>query len=104
MVNCSLAEALSVALLLAVLAYAIIRRFGWPEAVVAVPAARVVIATGAISLGHVRDEAARLGPVIGFLAAVWSVSSCATPRVCSMRAESFPPLLFVFALAPRGPG
>ncbi|MGY3204726.1 arsenical pump membrane protein [Streptomyces sp. TE5632] len=34
------------------------------------PAAGVVIATGAISLDHAREEAARLGPVIGFLAAV----------------------------------
>lgn len=36
----------------------------------AVPAAGLVIATGAISLGHAREEAARLGPVVGFLAAV----------------------------------
>jgi arsenical pump membrane protein len=69
-VNSSLAEVLSVALLLAVLACAVIRPFGWPEAVVAVPAAGVVIVTGAISLGHAREEAERLGPVIGFLAAV----------------------------------
>ncbi|MEU4290835.1 hypothetical protein AB0E63_21625 [Kribbella sp. NPDC026596] len=36
----------------------------------AVPVAGVVIATGAISPAHVADEAARLGPVIGFLAPV----------------------------------
>ena len=36
----------------------------------AVPAAGVVIATGAISLDHARAEAERLGPVVGFLAAV----------------------------------
>jgi arsenical pump membrane protein len=38
--------------------------------VLAVPAAGLVIATGAISLDHAREEAARLGPVVGFLAAV----------------------------------
>lgn len=57
-------------LLLAVLACAVVRPWGWPEAVVAVPAAAVVIGTGAISLDHARAEAERLGPVIGFLAAV----------------------------------
>ncbi|WP_328727578.1 SLC13 family permease [Streptomyces sp. NBC_00259] len=67
--NTGLAETLSVALLVLVLAGAVVRPFGWPEAVVAVPAA-VVIGTGAISLEHAQAEAERLGPVIGFLAAV----------------------------------
>lgn len=57
-------------LLVLVLACAVVRPFGRPEAVVAVPAAAVVIGTGAISLADARAEAARLGPVIGFLAAV----------------------------------
>jgi arsenical pump membrane protein len=70
MLDTSLAEAISVGLLLAVLAFAVIRPWGWPEAVVAVPAAGVVIGAGAISLDHVRAETEQLGPVIGFLAAV----------------------------------
>jgi len=37
---------------------------------VAVPAAAIVIGIGAISTSHARAEAERLGPVIGFLAAV----------------------------------
>jgi len=53
-----------------VLAWAVIRPRGWPEAVAAVPAAVLVIATGAIPLHDARLEAQQLGPVIGFLAAV----------------------------------
>ncbi|WP_280885324.1 arsenic transporter [Streptomyces sp. LBL] len=68
--NTPLAESLSVVLLVAVLAWAVLRPFGRPEAVVAVPAAGVAIATGALSLDHARQEAERLGPVVGFLAAV----------------------------------
>ncbi len=49
---------------------AVVRPWGWPEAVVAVPAAGLVVAAGAISWDHAVDEAERLGPVIGFLAAV----------------------------------
>ncbi len=68
--NASLAEALSATLLLTVLACAVLRPFGWPEAVVAVPVAGILVGVGAISLGQARAEAERLGPVIGFLAAV----------------------------------
>lgn len=68
--NTPLAETLSVAMLVLVLVCAVVRPFGWPEAVVAVPAAALVMATGAISVGDALDEAERLGPVIGFLAAV----------------------------------
>ena len=65
-----LAEAVSAVLMLAALAGAVVRPWGWPEAVVAVPAAVVVIGIGAISLSQARAEAEQLGPVIGFLAAV----------------------------------
>jgi arsenical pump membrane protein len=53
-----------------VLAWAVIRPRGWPEAVAAVPAAAVVIGAGAVSPHAALAEAERLGPVIGFLAAV----------------------------------
>ncbi|KGI70037.1 SLC13 family permease [Mycolicibacterium rufum] len=61
---------LSVAALVAVLGFALLRPHGWPEAVVAVPAAALVIVAGAID-GHAAwAEVARLAPVVGFLAAV----------------------------------
>ncbi|GAA4936511.1 hypothetical protein GCM10023237_68670 [Streptomyces coeruleoprunus] len=51
------------------LACAVMRPFGRPEAVVAVPAAGLLIATQAIPLDDALDEVERLGPVVGFLAA-----------------------------------
>jgi arsenical pump membrane protein len=70
LLNTALAETLSVVLLLVVLAWTLARPWGWPEAVAAVPAAAVLLGAGAISLDQARAVAERLGPVIGFLAAV----------------------------------
>jgi arsenical pump membrane protein len=63
-------EVLSVAVLVAVLAAAVVRPFGWPEAVIAVPAAAIVVGAGAISMVDAGSEVASLAPVVGFLAAV----------------------------------
>ncbi|GEC02585.1 arsenic transport integral membrane protein ArsB [Streptomyces spinoverrucosus] len=52
------------------LGWAVLRPFGLPEAVVAVPAAGLAVATGAISPDHALHEIERLAPVVGFLAAV----------------------------------
>ncbi|WP_373314556.1 SLC13 family permease [Streptomyces longispororuber] len=70
MIGIMFAESVSVAALAVVLVCAVVRPFRLPEAVFAVPAAAAVVAAGAIPLADVREEAARLGPVVGFLAAV----------------------------------
>ncbi|MBV9090088.1 MAG: arsenic transporter [Mycobacteriaceae bacterium] len=65
-----MAESCSVVLLIAVLAWAVIRPFGWPEAVIAVPAAGVAALIGAITVADTASELSKLAPVVGFLAAV----------------------------------
>jgi arsenical pump membrane protein len=65
-----LAEAVSAAMLVAVLAWAVTRPGRWPEAAVAVPAGALVVAIGAITPQRALTEIERLGPVAGFLAAV----------------------------------
>src|SRR5579863_7264154 len=68
--NAAVGETVSLLALIAVLAWAVIRPRGWPEAVAAVPAAVILIAAGAIPAGAAGTEARRLGPVIGFLIAI----------------------------------
>ncbi|MFC9395496.1 SLC13 family permease [Streptomyces sp. NPDC057027] len=66
----ALAPSVSVLALVVTLAGAVARPFRLPEAAFALPAAGAVLAVGAITPEAVREEAARLGPAIGFLAAV----------------------------------
>jgi arsenical pump membrane protein len=68
--NAAAGETVSVIALLVVLAWAVARPHGWPEAVAAVPAAVILIAAGAIPVADAGAEARRLGPVIGFLIAI----------------------------------
>lgn len=60
----------AVVALVAVLGFALVRPHRWPEAVVALPAAVLVIAVGAVSWQDAVTEVSRLAPVVGFLAAV----------------------------------
>ncbi len=66
----SAAEALAVILLVLTLAGAITRPRGLPEAVIAVPAAAIVLLSGSLHLRQARQVANALGPTLGFLAAV----------------------------------
>jgi arsenical pump membrane protein len=64
------AEALSAVALALVLAWAVRRPRDWPEAAVAVPAAALLVAVGAVTPAAALAEARRLGPVVGFLGCV----------------------------------
>jgi arsenical pump membrane protein len=69
-VGLNLTLALALLSLAVVLAFAVARPRGWPEAFAAVPAVIVLIAVGAISMHDATTEAARLLPVVAFLGAV----------------------------------
>lgn len=68
--NTVTAEIFSVALLLAVLAFAVVRPRGLPEATVAVPAAVLVVVLGAVPFADARAQIGSLLPVVSFLAAI----------------------------------
>ncbi len=107
--NALVAEIVSVAVLLGVLAFAVARPRGWPEVVVAVPAAGLLVAIGAISPAHAADEVGRLLPVVGFLAAVlvlaqlcddeglFQAAGAVMARTCAGRPQRL--LVLVFAVA-----
>ena len=71
-------QTLAAALLLAaVLGFALVRPGRLPEAVVAVPAAVLVVASGLVPLGAAAAEMVRLAPTVGFLAAVLALAHLA---------------------------
>jgi arsenical pump membrane protein len=69
-------ESLALLALLALLATAVRRPKGLPEVVVAVPAVGLLLVVGAVSWHAAKADVERLGPVVGFLAAVLVLAEC----------------------------
>ncbi|MCV7280782.1 arsenic transporter [Mycolicibacterium flavescens] len=65
-----MALTLALAALAVVLVFAVVRPHRWPEAVVAMPAAALLIGADVVSVDEALAEVGRLLPVVGFLAAV----------------------------------
>ncbi|MGD1035537.1 MAG: SLC13 family permease, partial [Candidatus Dormibacteria bacterium] len=65
-----IAETLAALLLVATLVSAVVRPWGLPEALVAVPAAGLLLVLGVLPLRQAGTEATSLAPTIGFLAAI----------------------------------
>jgi arsenical pump membrane protein len=96
-------------LLLAVLAFAVVRPRGWPEAVAAVPAVAGVVLSGAVPAHDAWAEVRQLLPVVGFLAAVlalaqlcadeglFTTAGAAIARLCADRPRRLLPGVFVVA-------
>jgi len=68
-------ETLALIALAALLVVAVRRPRGLPEVVVAAPAVGLLLAVGAVSWASARSEVERLGPVVGFLAAVLALAA-----------------------------
>jgi arsenical pump membrane protein len=102
-------EVISVALLVVVLGFAVIRPRGLPEAVAAVPAALIALLTGALGWGQAWAEIEHLFPVVAFLAAVLVISELCDADglfryagalvAAKSRADAHRLLVFVFVLA-----
>jgi arsenical pump membrane protein len=105
----AVAEVVSGVLLLAVLAFAVVRPLGWPEAVAALPCVALVVLSGAVPAADAWSETRRLLPVVGFLAAVlalaqlcdgdrlFAAAGAALARLCGQRPRRLLSGVFVLA-------